>query len=148
MLFKEDVEQSLRSTLNCDLVNGDAIRALTELYNSLPSNEASSPVKEIDMEIIPDKLPLTGNDFLAYKITKHELQDLADELNEVEPIDWDNRNQIKYSIIFDFVEKTLGLNHCYRLKGLNIYSTNKHFLEIAKERIGEERLIELFKEGV
>lgn len=126
MLFKEDIEQSLKSTLNCDLVNGDAIRALTELYNSLPSREAT----------------------VSQLTTRDELQDLADELNKEEPIDWYDRSQEKYSINFDFVEKTLGLNYCYRLKGLNIYSTNKHFLEIAKERIGEERLIELFKEGV
>ena len=126
MLFKEDIEQSLKRTLNHYTVDGDTIRALTELYNSLPSGKAT----------------------VSQLTTRDELQDLADELNKEEPIDWYDRSQEKYSINFDFVEKTLGLNYCYRLKGLNIYSTNKHFLEIAKERIGKDRLIELFKEGV
>lgn len=36
----------------------------------------------------------------------------------------------------------------YSCRGLNVYSTNEDFLEIAKYRIGEDRLIKLFKEGI
>ena len=127
MLFKEDIEQSLKKVLTSLTIDGDIVRALTELYNSLPSSE---------------------NDFLTYKSTKQELQDLADELNKVKPIDWRDRSQTKYSINLDSVNKELGLSYAYRLKGLNIYSTDEEFLKKAKERIGEERLIKLFKEGI
>lgn len=141
MLYKEDIEQSLRKTVDSLMVGGDTIRALTELYNSLPSSEMSLPVT-LDNE------PAGENDSLTYKSTKQELQDLADELNKVEPINWNNEKQVKYYITFDTIDKTLGLSYIYRLKGLDIYSTDKSFLEVAKERIGEEKLIELFKEGV
>lgn len=146
MLFKEDVEQSLKKVLTSLTIDGDTVRALTELYNSLPSSETVLRLKEID--ITPDNKPVRENDFLTYKSTKQELQDLADELNKVKPIDWRDRSQTKYSINLDAVNKELGLSYSYRLKGLNIYSTDEEFLKKAKERIGEERLIKLFKEGI
>lgn len=148
MLFKEDVEQSLRSVFTNLAIDGDTIRALTELYNSLPSNEVSLPVKELDIDIIPDDRPIRENDFLAYKNTKHELQDLADELNEAEPIDWTDDTQLKVYIEYNCRVNQLMQSFSYISKDLNIYSTSVDFLEIAKERIGEERLIKLFKEGI
>lgn len=151
MLFKEDVEQSLKKVLtefSGLTIDGDTIRALKELYNSLPSSETVSRLKEIDTDITPDNKPVREIDFLTYKSTKQELQDLADELNEAEPIDWRDRSQAKYSINLDSVNEELGLSYTYRLKELNIYSTDKEFLKKAKERIGEERLIKLFKEGI
>lgn len=146
MLFKEDVEQSLKKVLTSLTIDGDTVRALTELYNSLPSSETVLRLKEIN--ITPDNKPVRENNFLTYKSTKQELQDLADELNKVKPIDWRDRSQAKYSINLDSVNKELGLSYTYRLKGLNIYSTDEEFLKKAKERIGEERLIKLFKEGI
>lgn len=146
MLFKEDVEQSLKKVLTSLTIDGDTVRALTELYNSLPNSETVLRLKEID--ITPDNKPVRENNFLTYKSTKQELQDLADELNKVKPIDWRDRSQAKYSINLDSVNKELGLSYTYRLKGLNIYSTDEEFLKKAKERIGEERLIKLFKEGI
>lgn len=148
MLFKEDVEQSLKKVLTSLTIDGDTVRALTELYNSLPSSETVLRLKEIDIDITPDNKPVREIDFLTYKSTKQELQDLADELNKVKPIDWRDRSQAKYFINLDSVNKELGLSSTYRLKGLNIYSTNEEFLKKAKERIGEERLIKLFKEGI
>lgn len=144
MLFKEDVEQSLKKVLTSLTIDGDTVRALTKLYNSLPSSETVLRLKEID--ITPDNKPVRENNFLTYKSTKQELQDLADELNKVKPIDWRDRSQAKYFINLDSVNKELGLSSTYRLKGLNIYSTDKEFLKKAKERIGEDRLIKLFKE--
>lgn len=144
MLFKEDVEQSLKKVLTSLTIDGDTVRALTELYNSLPSSETVLRLKEID--ITPDNKPVRENNFLTYKSTKQELQDLADELNKVKPIDWRDSSQAKYSILLDSANKELGLSYTYRLKGLNIYSTDNSFLEKAKKRIGEDRLIKLFKE--
>lgn len=148
MLFKEDVEQSLKKVLTSLTIDGDTVRALTELYNSLPSSETALQLKEIDIDITPDNKPVRENDFLTYKSTKQELQDLADELNKVKPIDWRDTSQVKYSINLDSVNKELGLSYAYRLQGLDIYSTDEEFLKKAKERIGEERLIKLFKEGI
>lgn len=148
MLFKEDVEQSLKKVLTSLNIDGDTVRALTELYNSLPSSETVLQSKEIDIDITPDNKPVRENDFLTYKSTKQELQDLADELNKVKPIDWGDTFQAKYSINLDSVNKELGLSYAYRLQGLDIYSTDEEFLKKAKERIGEERLIKLFKEGI
>lgn len=151
MLFKEDIEQPLKDNLNSFAINGDTIRALTELYNSLPSreydtcNKVEVPVKVIDKDIIPDDKLTRENDFLTHKSTKHELQDLADELNKAEPIDWYNDSQEKYSIKFNFINKELWTDLSYSLKGLDIYSTDNCFLEKAKERIGEDRLITLFE---
>lgn len=143
MLFKEDIEQTLKKTVNSLMVGGDTIRALTELYNSLPSSEL--PVRGLlGDEPSCNYTPTYGE----HQTTRDKLQELANELNEVEPIDWSDRSQAKYSINFDSIAKELGLSYTYRLKGLNIYSTDKFFLERAKERIGEGRLIKLFKEGV
>ena len=77
--------------------------------------------------------------------TYYELMDLAEELNNGEEIDWENSVQNKYYIIF--VDNGLYLDWWCKKKILgNIYCLNENFLEIAKERIGEERLIKLFKE--
>lgn len=145
MLFKEDVEQSLKKVLTSLTIDGDTIRALTELYNSLPSSEVNIPARGLlGDELYCNYTPTCGE----HLTTRDELQALADELNEAEPIDWRDRSQAKYSINFDSVNEELGLSYTYRLKELNIYSTDKEFLKKAKERIGEERLIKLFKEGI
>lgn len=148
MLFKEDVEQSLKKVLtefSGLTIDGDTVRALTELYNSLPSSEVNIPVRGLlGDELYCNYTPTCGE----HLTTRDELQALADELNEAEPIDWRDRSQAKYSINLDSVNEELGLSYTYRLKELNIYSTDKEFLKKAKERIGEERLIKLFKEGI
>lgn len=141
MLFKEDVEQSLKKVLTSLTIDGDTVRALTELYNSLPSSAVRGLLGD---ELYCNYTPTCGE----HLTTRDELQALADELNEAEPIDWRDRSQAKYSINLDSVNKELGLSYTYRLKGLNIYSTDEEFLKKAKERIGEERLIKLFKEGI
>lgn len=75
-----------------------------------------------------------------------ELKRLAEEIN-TEPIDWGNVNQIKHYIMYDEGEKRFEQYMAFEVYGAgNIYSTNKDFLEIAKQRIGEDRLLKLFKE--
>lgn len=75
-----------------------------------------------------------------------ELKRLAKEIN-TEPIDWKESNQRKYYILFDEGDKKFhqGMAFECRYAGV-VYSTNKDFLEIAKEQIGEDRLLKLFKE--
>ena len=75
-----------------------------------------------------------------------ELKDLAEELNEGEEIDWENEYQAKYYIYNCNENKTLECNASYCCEEIGqIYCLNKDFLEIAIERIGEERLLKLFE---
>lgn len=79
--------------------------------------------------------------------TYYELMDLAEELNEGEEIDWENLHQIKYSITYDTDDKKIFSTSNNVIKNLGrIYCLNKNFLEVAKQKIGEERLESLFKE--
>lgn len=74
-----------------------------------------------------------------------ELKDLAEELNAGEEIDWENEYQAKYCIYNCNENKTLECNASYCCEEIGqIYCLNENFLEIAKERIGEERLLKLF----
>lgn len=95
----------------------------------------------------------TGQEAIDYKenlLTKQALKDLALELNEGVEIDWDCYGQDKFYIFLDFDSKYfLNSNYVFQFKGLgNVYCLNKDFLSIAKERIGEEKLIKLFESGV
>ena len=79
--------------------------------------------------------------------TYYDLMDLAEELNEGEEIDWENLHQIKYSITYDTDDKKIFSTSNNVIKNLGrIYCLNKNFLEVAKQKIGEERLESLFKE--
>lgn len=75
-----------------------------------------------------------------------QLKRLAEEIN-TEPIDWENNNQYKYRFTYNRNIRNLWQEYSLfnQVQGA-IYSTNKDFLDIAKERIGEENLLKLFKE--
>lgn len=82
-------------------------------------------------------------------LTKQALKDLALELNNGVKIDWDYFYQLKYYILYNNRFKTLSIdfdrNHRCSSK---IYCVDSNFLDIAKDRIGEEKLIKLIKSGV
>lgn len=145
MLFKEDVENILKEELYSPIRDGDILTALINLYNQLPYRECDT-CNKIE---IPDNKPVgeVSNKTVNFN-TLRELQELADELNEAEPINWENCQQRKYCIIFDFRNNILDCPYNYSFRSLSIYSTDERFLEKAKERIGEDRLIKLFKEGI
>ena len=88
-------------------------------------------------------------DFKENLLTKQALKDLALELNNGVEIDWDYFYQLKYYILYNNRFKTLSIdfdrNHQCSSK---IYCVNSNFLDIAKDRIGEEKLIKLIKSGV
>lgn len=99
----------------------------------------------------------TGNCFkteqeaLDYKenlLTKQALKDLALELNNGVEIDWDNENQYKYQIYFDYCTSRLSQCWVTQSPDFNIYCLNSDFIRIAKDRIGEEKLIKLIKSGI
>lgn len=79
--------------------------------------------------------------------TYYDLIDLAEELNGDEKIDWNDRIQEKNVIIYDSCVKNLKqLLIGYTIDIGQIYCLDKKFLEIAKERVGEDRLKKLFEE--
>ena len=102
----------------------------------------------------------TGNCFkteqeaIDYKenlITKQQLKNLAFELNNGKEINW-NDGYSKYSLLrncYSSETGTLESLFVYNFQSPgNVYCLNKDFLKIAKERIGEEKLIKLIKSGV
>lgn len=81
-------------------------------------------------------------------LTKQALKDLALELNNGIEIDWDNYKLTKYCIFISCVD-VLYLHSINSNKHLGqVYCYDKDFLTIAKDRIGEEKLIKLIKSGV
>lgn len=75
-----------------------------------------------------------------------QLKRLAEEIN-TEPIDWENENQPKFFIGYNHYHKEFLQNTSWSSEEVGtIYSTNKDFKDIVLERIGEENLLNLFKE--
>lgn len=81
-------------------------------------------------------------------LTKQALKDLALEFNNGVEIDWKSEKQDKYYLYLDYQTNTLGMNLVYTEQDNNIYCLNAEFLIIAKDRIGEEKLIKLIKSGI
>ena len=81
--------------------------------------------------------------------TYYQLKNLAEELN-TEEVDWKNISQAKYSIYLDSSKpEKLRQNSLFYSQSMGeIYCTNKNFLDIAKQKIGEENLMNLFKEDI
>lgn len=78
--------------------------------------------------------------------TYYELMDLAEELNNGEKIDWNDTKQKKYYICYDYCNKEIVLCNYYNVKDIGqIYCLSENILSIALERIGEDRLENLFK---
>ena len=79
-------------------------------------------------------------------LIEQELRDIARELNKGEEIDWDDVNQEKYYLGFDYYKDEIDyyVNNRSKKQG-TIYCLNKDFKNIAIERIGEERLLKYLK---
>jgi hypothetical protein len=90
------------------------------------------------------------------QVVLQQLKDLAMELNQGVELDWDNDNQKKWYIMQTklarsrdqaperglFVQRSDNL--CTRIAGV-VYCLSDKFYRIAVERIGEEKLLNLFK---
>lgn len=81
-------------------------------------------------------------------LTKQALKDLALELNDGVEIDWDDDNQPKFYINYYSLSMELSQDFSKTIRGTDIVCLNKNFIDIAKARIGEEKLIKLIKSGV
>ena len=76
-----------------------------------------------------------------------KLKNIAERLNKGQKIDWEDRNQKKFFIHYDYNEKKLNYNLSYLLKSQGtIYCLDQNFLKVAIQEIGEDNLIKYFKE--
>ena len=75
-------------------------------------------------------------------LIRRQLEDIARRLNRGERIDWDNDDQRKYFIRFNYWQGIIELDNSFRqqFQGV-IYCLDKNFLNTAVQEIGEERLI-------
>lgn len=128
----------------------------SEYYYINDCGEVSSSDEYYDS--VDDFRYFTGNYFFTQDGAKkhleriktyYQLKDLAEELN-TEEVDWENLKQAKYSISIGTSEpKKLRQDGLFFSQSIgDIYCTNKNFLDIAKQKIGEENLINLFKEDI
>ena len=79
-------------------------------------------------------------------LIEQELRDIAMELNKGEEIDWNNQDQKKYCLEYDFLSNSIGYIKYIMLKIQGtIYCLDNDFKDIAIERIGEERLKKYLK---
>lgn len=77
--------------------------------------------------------------------TYYDLMDLAEELNNGEKIDWNDNQQCKYTIYYDFEDNFLNRNNAYVCKEFGqIYCLDGDFVEKAIEKIGKDKLTKLF----
>lgn len=76
-----------------------------------------------------------------------KLKDLALRLNNGEKIDWDNDEQSKWYIYYDFSMDEVYTDGEIAFKEIGqVYCLDKNFKEKALEEIGEENLKKLFEE--
>ncbi len=67
-----------------------------------------------------------------------ELQNYAEEINEGWKPDWDNEDEYKYHIYFNFDAKVFENDYCWKRKGLNeTVFKSKELAEQAIEHFGE-----------
>ena len=76
---------------------------------------------------------------------ENKLENIADELNKGQKIDWKDSEQVKYCISYDFKADSLGCYDYREVKHIGqIYCLDRNFLEVAKQEIGEDNLIKYF----
>ena len=76
-----------------------------------------------------------------------KLKNIAERLNAGRKIDWEDKNQNKYEIYYDYIRKKIECRaFCYCKDQGVIYCLDKNFLKVAEKEIGEENLIKYFKE--
>ena len=89
-----------------------------------------------------------AEDYKENLLTKQALKDLALELNNGVEIDWKSEKKYKHYLYLNYQTNALNTYWVRSGQDNNIYCLNAKFLTIAKDRIGEEKLIKLIKSGV
>lgn len=82
-----------------------------------------------------------AEEYLEDLKVKTEIKNIAKELNADKKIDWDDADQSKYSLMYDYDDSEVTRNHDRVLKSEGtIYCLDSNFMNVCIERIGEERL--------
>ena len=90
-----------------------------------------------------------AQEYINNLTTKQKLKDLALELNNGKEIDWSDMKQTKFFIVLNCTKDYLEQNYTYRICDVGqIHCLDRQFLNKAKQRIGEQELINLIKSGV
>ena len=75
-----------------------------------------------------------------------QLRNIALRLNDGKEIDWNDFKLVKYYIFYDYEDKFFrSTTHKFCRNQGTIYCLSKDFLKVAREEIGEERLIDYLK---
>ena len=79
-----------------------------------------------------------------------KLKNIAERLNAGRKIDWEDEDQNKFIIFYNYRSKILGLLDLYgvyhwKYQGA-IFCLDQNFLDVAKQEIGEENLIKYFED--
>lgn len=115
-------------TINFSFINKDNIEYLTNLGLVFESKE------------MRDKFEKRQEIYI-------KLKNLAERLNKGQKIDWNNYNQNKYYLRYDYKEKKILQSfNIFSQKVNTAYCLDYNFLEIAKKEIGEENLLKLFED--
>ena len=78
-------------------------------------------------------------------LVRRQLEDIARRLNKGQEIDWNDNNQLKYCIGFDFPLNIISIGALYRKLQGSVYCLSDEFKDVAIQEIGEERLKKYFK---
>ena len=73
-------------------------------------------------------------------LVRRQLEDIARRLNKGQEIDWNDNNQLKYNIGFDFPLDIISIGAIYRKLQGSVYCLSDKFKDVAIQEIGEERL--------
>ena len=74
-------------------------------------------------------------------LVKRMLEDIARRLNKGEKVDWNDKEQVKYSIYLDVIDNEINWDKAIRYISPNIvYCLDESFRDVAIQEIGEERL--------
>ena len=73
-------------------------------------------------------------------LIRRQLEDIAKRLNKGKKIDWEDENQEKYCLIFDYMENKICRYASCVVRSDISYCLDENFCDIAIQEIGEERL--------
>ena len=73
-------------------------------------------------------------------LIRRQLEDIARRLNKGEKIDWNNSFQAKYYLEFNHLTNKLKQQYNDSCQAEKTYCLDKHYLDVAIQEIGEERL--------
>lgn len=79
-------------------------------------------------------------------LVRRMLEDIARRLNKGQKIDWDDEDQRKYFIRFNYWTYIIELDSSWKNKFQGvIYCLDKNFLDVTIQEIGEERLVKYLR---